>query len=94
MSIFSACIKGQGGNVAADADLKDRKREMAREHHILLLGTGQSGKSTFAKQLRVHYHDNGGNDIDCFKPDEIDRFGKHVKRNVIMALHVLSRTFL
>lgn len=35
------------------ADLKQRKDEMAKEFKILILGSGESGKSTIFKQIRI-----------------------------------------
>lgn len=50
------CIRGNpsgnSGN-AANGAMEQRLREMAKEHKVLLLGPGESGKSTIFKQMRI-----------------------------------------
>lgn len=36
-----------------EMELKEMRREQERKIKLLLLGTGDSGKSTFAKQMRI-----------------------------------------
>ena len=36
-----------------DVELEDARKEMARETKLLLLGAGESGKSTLAKQIKI-----------------------------------------
>ncbi|XP_019365307.1 PREDICTED: guanine nucleotide-binding protein G(s) subunit alpha-like, partial [Gavialis gangeticus] len=43
-----------------DKTLKAEKREYKQTHRLLLLGAGESGKSTIVKQMRI-LHVNGFN---------------------------------
>ncbi|XP_070495337.1 guanine nucleotide-binding protein G(q) subunit alpha-like [Chironomus tepperi] len=46
-----------------DHQLRRERRESMRERKLLLLGTGESGKSTFIKQMRI-IHGNGYSEAD------------------------------
>jgi len=50
-----------------------------RERRVLLLGTGESGKSTFLKQMKLLY----GNGL------ELDQYKNSVKENIILGMHDL-----
>lgn len=54
---------------AIDAKLRSEGESAAREVKLLLLGAGESGKSTIVKQMKI-IHDNGYTKDDClqFKP--------------------------
>jgi len=58
--------------------LKQDRKKQSREIKLLLLGTGESGKSTIAKQLRI-LHGNG------FTPSEMAAFKPVVTNNVLSA---------
>ena len=50
-------------HLAIERQLRKQKREARRELKLLLLGTGESGKSTFIKQMRI-IHGDGYSDED------------------------------
>lgn len=50
-------------NAEIERELKKHKKDARRELKLLLLGTGESGKSTFIKQMRI-IHGSGYNDND------------------------------
>ena len=52
-----------------DKELKEEKIQFRRKVKILLLGAGESGKSTFLKQMRIiHGEDYGRDDLAKMKP--------------------------
>ena len=50
-------------NAEIDKQIKKDKKDARKELKLLLLGTGESGKSTFIKQMRI-IHGNGFSDND------------------------------
>lgn len=62
-----------------DQQLRRERRESMRERKLLLLGTGESGKSTFIKQMRI-IHGNG------YSADDKRLFIKLVYQNISMAM--------
>lgn len=71
-------------NQEIDRQLRRDKRDARRELKLLLLGTGESGKSTFIKQMRI-IHGNGYTDEDKRS------FVKLVYQNIFMAMHSMIR---
>lgn len=71
-------------NQEIEKQLRKDKRDARRELKLLLLGTGESGKSTFIKQMRI-IHGNGYSDDD--KRNHI----KLVYQNIFMAMHSMIR---
>jgi len=68
------------GSKKIDTDIKqDRKKQ---ELKLLLLGTGDSGKSTFMKQMKV-LHLNG------FSKSEIAKYANVLKDNLLTAIKLL-----
>ncbi|KAG9308008.1 guanine nucleotide binding protein, alpha subunit [Chiua virens] len=64
--MMGICISTQGGakkvmSDAIDGQHKEDSRKLHKECRILLLGSGESGKSTIAKQLKI-LHQNGFTD--------------------------------
>jgi len=56
-------------NKLVDRELKDKKKEIMSEIKLLLLGTGESGKSTIAKQLKILHADGFTNqELLSYKP--------------------------
>ncbi|KAK3911936.1 G protein alpha q subunit [Frankliniella fusca] len=71
-------------NQEIEKQLKRDKREARRELKLLLLGTGESGKSTFIKQMRI-IHGSGYSDEDK------KGFIKLVYQNIFMAMQCMIR---
>ncbi|GAM23687.1 hypothetical protein SAMD00019534_068620 [Acytostelium subglobosum LB1] len=69
---------------AIDKELANEKRHLDREIKVLLLGAGESGKSTIAKQMR-YIHTDG------FKDDEVKDFRDIMQSNVLQCLQTLIR---
>lgn len=65
-------------NQEIERQLRKDKRDARRELKLLLLGTGESGKSTFIKQMRI-IHGSGYSDEDK------RGFTKLVYQNIFMA---------
>lgn len=87
--MFSRCIslneqkiEDRECNEEIDRRLKSFKN-VRREHKILLLGTGDSGKSTFIKQLRI-IHGNG------YDKDGLLNFIPTIHENILTSLRTLT----
>jgi len=65
-----------------DRRLKFEKKELKRQVKILLLGTGESGKSTFLKQMRI-IHGSGYKDADLVEYRGI------IYQNIVKGMKVL-----
>jgi hypothetical protein len=71
-------------NKNIDRQLLRDKKEMKRELKLLLLGTGESGKSTFIKQMRI-IHGSGYSDEDRIQ------FTTLVYRNIYISIQSLIK---
>ncbi|ROT70208.1 guanine nucleotide-binding protein G(q) subunit alpha isoform X3 [Penaeus vannamei] len=71
-------------NQEIERQLRKDKRDARRELKLLLLGTGESGKSTFIKQMRI-IHGAGYSD------DDKRGFIKLVFQNIFMAMQSMIR---
>ncbi|CAG0899712.1 unnamed protein product [Cyprideis torosa] len=71
-------------NSAIEKELKRTKRDARRELKLLLLGTGESGKSTFIKQMRI-IHGSG------YSEEDKRGFIKLVFQNIFMAMQSMIR---
>lgn len=71
-------------NQEIEKQLRKDKREARRELKLLLLGTGESGKSTFIKQMRI-IHGSGYSDEDK------RGFTKLVYQNIFMAMQSMIK---
>ena len=69
-------------NQQIQRDLKKHKRELKNTKKLLLLGTGESGKTTFIKQMRILHG-------KPYSQDELDDFRSLVYRNIYIAVQVL-----
>lgn len=56
--------KLQARSRAIDKEIRDGGEQAAREVKLLLLGAGESGKSTIVKQMKI-IHENGYTEDDC-----------------------------
>ncbi|KAF5907334.1 guanine nucleotide-binding protein subunit alpha-14-like, partial [Clarias magur] len=71
-------------NQEIDKQLKKDKNDARRELKLLLLGTGESGKSTFIKQMRI-IHGAG------YTEEDRKTFTKLVFQNIITAIQSMIR---
>ncbi|XP_043289813.1 G protein alpha q subunit isoform X2 [Venturia canescens] len=71
-------------NQEIERQLRRDKKDARRELKLLLLGTGESGKSTFIKQMRI-IHGSGYSD------DDKRGFIKLVYQNIFMAMQSMIR---
>ncbi|XP_072007012.1 guanine nucleotide-binding protein subunit alpha-14 isoform X2 [Engystomops pustulosus] len=71
-------------NAEIERQLRRDKRDARRELKLLLLGTGESGKSTFIKQMRI-IHGSGYTDEDR------RGFTKLVYQNIFTAMQAMIR---
>jgi len=90
-----ACFGGKKGAAGAPVDpeeekrnkdienqLKEEKKDQVNKMKLLLLGTGDAGKSTFAKQMKVIHQDG-------FSKQEIERFTDILRDNCLVAMQKL-----
>lgn len=71
-------------NDEIERQLRKDKRDARRELKLLLLGTGESGKSTFIKQMRI-IHGQG------YTEDDRKGYTKLVFQNIFQAIQALCR---
>ncbi|XP_026883050.2 guanine nucleotide-binding protein subunit alpha-14 [Electrophorus electricus] len=71
-------------NQEIDKQLRRDKKDSRRELKLLLLGTGESGKSTFIKQMRI-IHGSG------YTEEDRKTFTKLVYQNIITAMQSMIR---
>lgn len=62
--------------------LREDKEAFMRTHKLLLLGAGESGKSTIMKQVKILY-------LGGFNPEERKMFKQAIERNVIQNMQGL-----
>lgn len=85
-----ACCRSEEAKIAdrinkeIERQLKKDKKDARRELKLLLLGTGESGKSTFIKQMRI-IHGTGYSDEDKRGHTKL------VYQNIFMAMHAILR---
>ncbi|XP_034048102.1 guanine nucleotide-binding protein G(q) subunit alpha-like isoform X2 [Thalassophryne amazonica] len=86
-SVGSCCLGPEAKearriNDEIERQLRRDKRDSRREYKILLLGTGESGKSTFIKQMKI-IHGRGYSD------DEKRSFTRLVYQNIFTAMQAM-----
>uniref|UniRef100_A0AC35U656 Guanine nucleotide-binding protein subunit alpha-12 n=1 Tax=Rhabditophanes sp. KR3021 TaxID=114890 RepID=A0AC35U656_9BILA len=70
-------------NVTLQRSMSKERRHLKRQVKILLLGSGESGKSTFIKQMTLIH--GGGQ----FSDEEVKQYQKQIYQNVITGMRVL-----
>lgn len=65
-----------------DAQLKTDQKKMAQEVKVLLLGAGESGKSTFLKQMKIIHG-------VFFEPEQLKDFRRIIYQNMVKGMRVL-----
>ncbi|XP_055737696.1 guanine nucleotide-binding protein G(olf) subunit alpha-like isoform X1 [Salvelinus fontinalis] len=82
-------IKKQAKKVSKHIDLtlKEQQREYEQTHRLLLLGAGESGKSTIVKQMRI-LHVNGFNAEE--KKQKVLDIRKNVKDAIVTVVSAMS----
>lgn len=91
---MGSCVSSPGGSVEApstpekarsaaiDRQIAEDERNFKKECKILLLGSGESGKSTIVKQMKIiHLHG--------YTPDELVLYRAVVNRNVVESAQAL-----
>lgn len=68
---------------AIQTELKRQKKREKKEIKILLLGTGESGKTTFIRQMRI-IHGKG------FSPEDRKTFAKCIFQNIFTAVKAMT----
>jgi len=68
-----------------DDQIKEQQRRLRNEHKILLLGPGESGKSTIFKQMKL-LQDSGG-----YTSEERLSFRKDIYSNTLQQMRILLR---
>lgn len=71
-------------NREIERELTKEKRNQDKEIKILLLGAGESGKSTIAKQMRIIH-------LSGFSQQEKDVFKRQIHNNIITQIQVLLK---
>ncbi|KAF2071921.1 hypothetical protein CYY_006758 [Polysphondylium violaceum] len=70
-------------SIEIDKEINRNKRRIRKDVQILLLGAGESGKSTIFKQLKI-LQDNG-----AWKPEELMDYRNTIYVNITTQIHVL-----
>lgn len=94
--VFSMCFPRTGGNSLARSNSEDRRKNLeiekmirkdkkaqAKQVKILLLGAGESGKSTILKQMRIIYSEG-------FRLDERKEVRQVIFSNMIVAFKIIA----
>jgi hypothetical protein len=86
---MGCATSGQAGNPQdaerskqIDGELRRHKKELEKEIKLLLLGAGESGKSTIAKQMKILY-------LKGFTSTERNTYKEVVVANAVMAMRAL-----
>lgn len=66
-----------------DSTLKQDRKQMANDVKLLLLGTGESGKSTIAKQMKIIH-------LKGFTQSEKSAFRAVIHNNILTSMHTIT----
>lgn len=69
-------------NQLIEKELRDEKRSQEQRVILLLLGAGESGKSTFAKQMKIIF-------LNGYNEDELISYRNIIRSNCIMGMRTL-----
>ncbi|MCR9067058.1 MAG: hypothetical protein NXI00_24040 [Cytophagales bacterium] len=69
-------------NEAIEKELRQEKRAQEQRVILLLLGAGESGKSTFAKQMKIIF-------LNGYTEDELISYRNIIRSNCIMGMRTL-----
>ncbi|XP_016336109.1 guanine nucleotide-binding protein G(q) subunit alpha-like [Sinocyclocheilus anshuiensis] len=88
-TIMACCLSEEAKearriNDEIERQLRRDKKDARRELKLLLLGTGESGKSTFVKQIRI-IHGSG------YSEEDRRSFTKLVYQNIFTSLQAMIR---
>ncbi|VDO37012.1 unnamed protein product [Onchocerca flexuosa] len=72
-------------NKQIEEQLQKDKQLLRATHRLLLLGAGESGKSTIVKQMRI-LHISGFNDKE--KKEKISDIRKNVRDSIVVSLFI------
>lgn len=86
--LFSCCLSPEekdqhSKSKAIDRDIQKHKQQLRREVKVLLLGAGESGKSTFLKQMKIIHGQE-------FVDSDIKEFRTIIYGNIIKGMKVLA----
>lgn len=94
--VFNMCFPKSGGNAIARSTAEDARKNMeiekmlrkdkknqGKQVKILLLGAGESGKSTILKQMRIIYSEG-------FRLDERKEVRQVIFSNMIVAFKIIA----
>lgn len=71
-------------NEDINAEIRDHKRNLDSEIKLLLLGAGESGKSTIAKQMKILH-------LDGFTKEECESYKSIIAANTVGSMRVLAK---
>lgn len=78
---------------AITKQLQKDKQVYRATHRLLLLGAGESGKSTIVKQMRILHDANGFSDRE--RKQKIEDIKKNIRDAILVSLiHIFFYTFL
>lgn len=86
--VFPCCLSAEekeqhSKSKAIDRDIQKHKQQLRREVKVLLLGAGESGKSTFLKQMKIIHGEE-------FIDSDIKEFRTIIYGNIIKGMKVLA----
>ncbi|RXG58974.1 Guanine nucleotide-binding protein subunit alpha-13, partial [Armadillidium vulgare] len=80
--LFNFQLEQQTRSREIDKELQKERRRFKRQVKLLLLGAGESGKSTFLKQMRIIHGFR-------FDQEELNEYKLTIYRNIVLGMKVL-----